>query len=558
MLNIIILFVLLVANESSAADFCMMVGGARTSGTPSANTWTTANCYGNLQAAMARMGSGDNLIIDDGNYTAANNSIDNSHKPPSGTSKSQMTTIMARNIPGQSTTDTTRYSSGIVPITDILKVRFTTSAVFNDQSGGIGTTTQYIKFYGIHWDGVATASFWNYIYFKQCSSMGVTDGNTAAWSITGTYNLLEDCIAYGKGRAKFLFYDNSRGLQSTGPGYNICRRCIARNDWAKKDDLSNDPVATFFSYYKRESAFLNVIDIDSNLPIYWENILGNDLCGSFVAFEAEDPAYNHHLQVMGSLAINNAYGVGSISTSGNRFVNVSAINVGGGIFTKFPDNTFTNITLVGVNSSAFSYRSTQTTQSVFGTIKDSGFYGDTSHSANPSAMNLIARGITGALFLTGSTGNYVDYFNVGSVGIAPTNAITTDPFSNGLLYPPRIEIGSSLYKGGLSGGQLGAKIVNRIGGDGQFQDDTGWNVETSTPLWPWPLQEWIQAEMRTSDYAAFCASATVACPTSYTTDAKRGFAGDATNLTDYIFRFFENNNFTKNNNIPTINSIFTN
>ena len=70
---------------------------------------------------------------------------------------------------------------------------------------------------------------------------------------------------------------------------------------------------------------------------------------------------------------------------------------------------------------------------------------------------------------------------------------------------------------------IGARIMHPLGVDGTNQTDTGWDTEqTDQQLWPWPLEAWVQAEMRTSEY---------------TSDAERGLAAQGETLSNYIWSF---------------------
>jgi len=518
----IIVFICLRTAGAFASDVYMSTTGTKITGKSTTGDWSNANCYNNLTAAFAAMSSGDTLTVDDGNYTSHLNTIgwDDTatavNKPPSGSGigsgDTRFTVIRAKNIPCQNG----------VSCDQPLKVRFSGAAVFNADSHG--TPPTYIKFWGIRWDGISTYTGWNNLYFKQVASQGVSDGNTAPFSITGQYNLLEDCVAFGKGRYKYLFYDNSRELQTNGDGNNVCRRCIARHDWAKKEDVSGDPIATFVSYYSRGTSFLNAVDIDSNMPVYWMDAPG-EFNGSFS--QPVDGGV-HKMTISGSLVINSAQGVGwgaspsTTADSGNTFIDVVGVNVAGGINLRGGGN-INRLGLYNVNLSNFTYRSS--TQS--GQILQSNV-GVDSWDNNVLVNNSIFRNLAGAPLKGNTTGYYIDTYTVGTGGNTLSNSITTDPYQHGVKYPVRIETTSpnELQTQGTSGSQIGPRILNKLGIDGTFKGDTGWNTEQGG-LWPWPLEEWIQAEMRTSDYASFCApyvGTPQACPTSYTTDAYRGFA----------------------------------
>lgn len=517
---------LMLPNFAKAADVCMSTTGTKTSGKSTAGDWSSSNCYNNLQAAMAAASGGDTVTIDDGTYSASNNYISQFNYPPSGTA-SAFTVIRARNIPGQ---------NGIAE-NQTLKVKFEGNAKFaadNYPGNNASNFVQYVKFWGIGWEGILTYTNWDHLYFKQVASHlkdEGTQGNNASFSINGRYNLLEDCVSYGKGRYKFLFYDISREAQSTGDGNNVCRRCVARNDWARKEGSTVGPIASFSSYFARGSAWLNVIDVDSNLPVYWNNT-PEEISGSFYQPVDGD---NHRLTVKGSISVNNAYSLMNLrnGSTGHIIDNVVGVKLAGGIGAQGGES-MKHIGLYNVDSSQFAYRSSLQTGDNFSTPGSSSALLMSNYGINNweglsiSVSDIILHNIAGI-----GTNQVMDY--VATNGITGTNFASpaaapahlyTGTQSASIKYPVRIESGSPLATAGSGGGPLGPTILNRLGVDGTFKGEPGWDVEQSAPLWPWPLESWIQAEMRTSDYAAFCApfvSTAEECPPSYSTDAYRGF-----------------------------------
>ena len=107
--------------------------------------------------------------------------------------------------------------------------------------------------------------------------------------------------------------------------------------------------------------------------------------------------------------------------------------------------------------------------------------------------NSIVRNAQGGATDTPYSGDYFSYYASGSSAFSPAHTYTTDPYSSGLLYPVRVESGSTLANA-VSGG-IGANIQYKIGADGTFYGDSGWNTPTSISLWPWPLEAWVQAQM---------------------------------------------------------------
>jgi hypothetical protein len=123
---------------------------------------------------------------------------------------------------------------------------------------------------------------------------------------------------------------------------------------------------------------------------------------------------------------------------------------------------------------------------------------------------------------TGVSLTTFDSFNNGSSPLG-VGGVTINPFTNGLLYLPRIEAASSLKTIGIGGGQIGAQIVNRIGTAGTLQGEAGWNTDTGAALWPYPNEARIKKEI--------CTEAGIT----------RGFCFDSS-LTHYIMNYLGNGN----------------
>lgn len=476
-------------NFAYAADVYMSTTGTKTSGTSTVGDWSDVNCYGNLHAAMQAMLAGDTLTIDDGMYTGYINAIDSQNKPPSGIDKESMTIIKARNIPGQ----------GGIPTGDALRVSFENyfdgymHGIFSDASGDIGTVTQYVKFEGLFYaGGVVTAGFWNHIYFKQCAFMGTENGNSTALTIGGAYNLVEDSIFYGTGRYKFLTYDYARtGNQK----YNVCRRCVARQDYANGNDEADMPLAVYTSYGTSSTAFLNSIAIDGDSPTYWATA-PSERNGAF--YTTLTPTGD--TRIIGSMVINTAmvaFGFPNrdvpLRNGVRDSVGVKVVQGIGGSSTDASRLTFHTI---GNNNFTWKSQAQATGATSFYNSGISGWSEDDLMVNNSIVKNAQEYGVHN---VWGQP--QVDHVNIFGTtlgvfeGISPSNLSTTDPANNGLLYPVRIETGSQLATAGSDGGQIGANILKRIGHDGDFWGDSGWDQEQSENLWPWPLEDWVKSQM---------------------------------------------------------------
>lgn len=466
-----------------------------------------------LHYAFRLMVSGDTLMIDDGEYTDAANSIDQQHVPPSGRPMA-LTTIRAKNIPGLDG----------VPSNQPLKVKFTGNARFNCDNR---TDAKYIKFWGIRWNGIATYKGMEHIYFKQVASQGIYDGNTAAVAILSKYCLLEDVVAFGKGRYKILFYDPDRGGPMATPGDNICRRCIVRQDWACRNDPGSESqnIAGFASYYNRGTALLNTIVLDSDLPNYWQSP-SQELAGAY--YQPMDNG-SHNLTIKGSIVLNIAMGALNLrrSSSGTVIRDLAVVRAAGGLGLQGAADV-DRVTIANIGTNSFSYRSNTQKSTVLGPEDGiSSFTDAASTIRNSIVFNTQGHGLSRG----GFAADYINVFsNMGGNNSNIRHLYTTNPLLNGLKYPVRIEPGTPLSRAGAGGAQIGARIVNRLGADGTFKGDPNWDTEQG-PLWPWPLEDWVQAEMRTMDPVI---------GGDVMPAASRGFAAPGQSLTKYIWESLGN------------------
>jgi hypothetical protein len=90
----------------------------------------------------------------------------------------------------------------------------------------------------------------------------------------------------------------------------------------------------------------------------------------------------------------------------------------------------------------------------------------------------------------------------------PTNIVSGNPIGSALKYLTRIEAGSPLKGTGLGGADIGANVVLRYGKDGTRHGDTDFNALGTTPLWPWPNEARIKAEMCSATTHGFCSAGT--------------------------------------------------
>lgn len=472
-----------------------------TTGSDSGTCTSGSPCL-TLRYAITQMAGGDTLTIADGTYSGSGNLIDGNNLPPSG-SAGNFTTIRATNIPCE----------GAVACNQALKVIFPYGAgIFWDWA----VSSSYVKVQGIHFkSGVGTmnADHW---YFKQCAVQGDdqngTSGNTSKWAFANsTYILVEDSIAYGRGRYGFLWYDSNQAGAAT---YSVCRRCVHRQDYVS----TTMPIGGFNNYASSYLALLNVIDIDGDNTTNYGN--SSDVMASFSQVNYTG---NANYLVQGSISLNNAKSTFSARTgsTGHTLVDVVGVHNNGGVLMTATVSA-NRVNLIDIGSDNF-----DTATGSY--VQNNGFI-DWQGSSS-TINNSIVRDITTAGTSGTFTGDYFNRYSSGTNSFAPAHAYTTDPFSNGLLYPVRIETSGALYTAGSSGGQIGAKITTKIGTDGTFYNDTGYATDTGDNLWPWPYEEWVKAQMAAMD--GTIGGATMP-------SATRGFAATGQTLTKYIWEYLGN------------------
>lgn len=120
------------------------------------------------------------------------------------------------------------------------------------------------------------------------------------------------------------------------------------------------------------------------------------------------------------------------------------------------------------------------------TVKNSIFFNNNSYGVADNTVSSY-----NAFFGNGAAtgGSY----NTPAIGTG--SLTTTNPLSNGLSYLLRIETGSTLKTSGESGAQMGAQIIYKMGTAGTLYGEAGYNILTSDPLWPFPNEDLIKADM---------------------------------------------------------------
>ena len=446
-----------------------------TSGTNTPNTCLTQSspCL-TLQYAFSQMVSNDVLIIADGLYAGAVNDLNNNIK---NGSNGAYTIIRAQN------------DGGVVITSEFL-------------IGSDNTRKSYIEFHGLKINSANNKSIiGDHIkVFRTAFQGGPNGGNNSNLGIGTTdtakagshHILLEDVWSYGLGgRYNILIY-NSEDI--------IVRRAVIRHDGGWTLNVSSDPESGIVIYNSSRVQLQNVIVLDSIADsVNWASAFYNVNNGnnSFVRHDST--------RTVGSLAINNNNNNTSFPCTGSGCVS------NGTGFAWDDSLTMTNASLE--NSVAYNSGTSITSNGAdkFVTINNVTLYGGAGDGiakyGNGGAFtvrNTIINGKAGKAFNSGvSATNTTNVFcsNIVGATTACDTVNTTTPASNGLIYLPRTESG-----GYFSNNNLGANIIFKTGTSGTYYGDTGYDIDTTDALWPWPYQDRIAADMCPVRNSGLCAT----------------------------------------------------
>lgn len=451
MRQLILLLVVIVCTYTTANSATVWCNPSNT-GTENGTTKSTG--YNTLWEALAVMQSGDEIVIADGDWSFgySNMSIDsNGHLPPSGTSYASMTTIRAE----------TDWGVKIPRLSDV----------------GIGV--QYVKLQGIVFVGADnSAVYWHHCKFIRCGffSQKVT-GNSATFGIVyGTYNLVEECIAWGGGRYKFLDYHGN---------YNIYRRCVARHDWYISPDWKGQE-SNFRGYGSTNSIWQNCISIDSDREQY-QTVGGTSTeDGDFWVGDQSGAGGN---LIDGCLVIRgmyNAYYFGGTDVGTETIEMRNSVAVGPSLAgEQYLTGAVTFGTVVATINQCF-----------FGNYND-GYQHFIFHNKSGGSGSISNSIATDVGLLSGITADYMYYLRSAG-GDYGAHSVNASPYTKGLLYPVRVENGSELAISGSGGSTVGPTILKKLGVSGKNYDETGWNTITDDNLWPFPNEAKIKELMSTT------------------------------------------------------------
>ena len=435
--------------------------------------------------AFSKMKPGDELILLDGVYSDAARTGhigfegDHSAQIPSGAGLGAPTSVRARN-PG--------------------KVKIT-GGLFMGRSF---RKDSYITVRGITFEGTSLLFNTSYVSLKDCGFHDASNGGGVVFGVGSNdhdrgndHNLIEDCWIWGRNRAIAVNYRSQ---------YNVWRRVVIRGDGCSSPDCagSGNPNVGISVYDSAHTSLQNVVVVDRILDG------GSGYADFAVAQHTPGMVFGDN-EWLGTLSLK-APDVGyyfepdeAALAPAHRMRNCIAWDAtdGGINLARSGVNDVRNCTVKGLGYDAI--RIAPAVPS--GTLENLVVLGQGRFGINSA---VTPRNIV----LSGSWSE--SPYNQSS---CTAGCRTEDPIADGSIrHIPRIEAGSLLKQGGGTGPELGAEIVYRYGIDGSRYGEPGFNTLTETPLWPWPNEARIQAEM---------------CRQSNVT---RGFCGKAS-LTEYIWTY---------------------
>ncbi len=424
-----------------------------------------------IASARACLAPGDNLHLLDGTYAGPANALESL---PNG-SAGKYVTIRAEN-------------DGAVIVQAGLNMVHTNAWI----------TVRGLRFQ----DSKGRAILGNHLKF--CANEfkgGCASGNCVNTAVgTNDFNdtadiLLEDNWWHGPGgRYDLLVYNANRV---------VVRRGVIRHD-AGWTDSKDDPEAGMNFYNTSSSSAQNVIILDNDLSYHsWQ--------GAFYSvYNSASPNATTGNSFLGDIALRSPLG-GGFRLDGDGPISASVEDM------VLWDAEYA--AAMGSGSCKVTVTMNRVTAGRSKGGSGSGFvqYGA---SYTGTITNAILANV--AQPTDGTSLTTFDAFGNGG-SPAGTGGVTYSPFANGLLYLPRVETASKLATAGQSGGQLGARIVNRIGAAGTLHGEAGWNTDTGAALWPFPNEARIKKEM--------CTDAGVS----------RGFCADVS-LTHYVMNVLGNGN----------------
>ncbi len=526
-----LIFVVLVSGVNSAELWVNPTGSATSPYETKAKGLTT------IQAGLTAMSGGDTLYITDGTYVGTSNMITAGDIPagnygPDTTDRTEddVWTIVQAETDFGVTIDA-EAASQRVPIrisTDYIYFRGVIACNSGDNESNQAATP-----FNVTGDNIKVIRCGAYDAGQQAVDFSTSEmSNVLGIGGGASYVLFEECFAWGWGKYVINTYLSD---------HIIFRRCVARQDgWARGFG------SCFQVYSSSYVEIQNCIAIDFDEPRHWHP-QGNDyLWGAFHMNGTSDYAYMRgciamNIQGPGSVQMKDHEGnnVGAdyeytFWTLGNNNIIEHCLTLGStSAFYSDNGDTWNNISAIDINLDATLTADGKGLRGGSGsgdpTVTDSLFF----ECAVNGVENLNTVSDYNCYY--GNANNYSGC-TYRANDLSSENSSAIDPEANGLLYPVRIESGSTLKTAGSGGGQIGAEIMKKYGTDGTLYGESGYNTLTAVDLWPFPNEAIIKAKMSVYDRVDPYDSITPDTPV----DGDRGFCADGETLTKYIWEYLGN------------------
>lgn len=453
-------------------------GNDSNNGTSSSMPWKT------FSHSFTYMLPGDELILKDGNYNLANNTggihydssaYPNSAQIPSGIDINNPTLIRAEN-PGN---------------------------VFVEIPLFIGRSTRkdsFIQIQGITFKG---GKLYNTSYitikdtgFNNQFTIGTNDHDNG-----NTYNLIEDVWIWAEQQRIIALNYRSHN--------NIWRRVIVRGDGCNIDAClgSGNPNVGFTIYDSHDVSAQNVMVVDRILnggrsysdfasaqhTSDSQYYLGRNEWLGIAAVNSEDNALifeaDSVIPYEPTWTIKNYVALGG--RKGGLDIGNMPYNIRNGANGGATPNVIENITIT-LNSSS----------TVDGIRLSPG-------QNNSTVRNVISHNAGRYGINSASQPNYAAVYSANTAEYNQTTCATgcynnETTFEAAVPRPLIIDTGSPLKGAGSNGGDIGASIYFQYGTSGSRYGDANYNTMSSTPLWPWPNEARIKAEMCATTSRGFC------------------------------------------------------
>lgn len=451
-------------------------------GSDSANGLTPGTAWKTFNKAFTTMTPGTRLGLLNGTYSVAagtgciNFQGTGSAQPPSGNA-SAFTEICAVN-PGGATINGSGGYEG--------------SAVW------IGRSTRkdsYIKVRGIKAIGGISLYHSERCYIKECGvngSLGIgTNDVSGGATLSNQWNLVEDCWAWAS------------GVRILGSNYqahnNVWRRCVFRKDGGGPTGSGN-PNVTFTVYNSKNVSIQNCFCVDRVLG-------GEEPYADFATAQHDGSNPDAANFYFGG---NEWLGCASIAGQDSAF-HFEADEAQSGLTTWTVKNCVAYPGGININTASFGSSGSVGSAVVENFTAIGGQMRLRDIPLASVVRNCIVANSTsyGVNANAGMVASYIDrYNNSNGDNITVSNGFTFNPLAGSpasLRYPLRIEAGSLAKGAGFGGGDVGANIIYRYGLDGTFRGDPGFETLTATPLWPYPNEARIRADMAADSARGFCA-----------------------------------------------------